>query len=70
MKSIGRELDPGQTEAVGRVSTVIAIKATKEPESSPTGDEAQRMLEAGHEIEEDKQNIYRQAKQNDHMRSE
>ena len=51
MKSIGRDLDPGRTGAVGKVSSVIAIKATKELEDSPTGDEAQRMLEGGHEIE-------------------
>ena len=51
MKSIGRDLDPGRTGAVGKVSSVIAIKATKELQDSPTGDEAQRMLEGGHEIE-------------------
>ena len=51
MKSIGRDLDPERTEAAGTVSTVIAIKATNELKASPTGDAAQQMLEAGHEIE-------------------
>ena len=36
MKSIGRDLDPGRTGAVGKVSSVIAIKATKELQDSPT----------------------------------
>ena len=51
MKSIGRELDPGVAGAVGRVSAVIAIRATGELHQCATGDEAQRMLEDGHEIE-------------------
>ena len=51
MKSIGRELDPGRTNAAGTVSSVIAIRATDELKSAATGDDAQKMLEAGHEIE-------------------
>ena len=51
MKSIGRELDPERTDAAGTVSSVIAIKATEELKVSATGDDAQKMLEAGHEIE-------------------
>ena len=51
MKSIGRELDPAVTDATGRVSTVIAIRATDELHQCLTGDDAQRMLEADHEIE-------------------
>ena len=51
MKSIGRELDPERTDAAGTVSSVIAIKATDELKASATGDDAQKMLEAGHEIE-------------------
>ena len=51
MKSIGRELDPAASNASGSVTSVIGIRATKEPEDSPTGDDAQKMLEAGHEIE-------------------
>ena len=51
MKNIGKDLDPGRTDAAGRVSSVIAIKATEELQDSATGDDAQRMLEAGHEIE-------------------
>ena len=51
MKSIGRELDPTVAGATGRVSTVIAIRATDELHQCATGDDAQRMLEDGHEIE-------------------
>ena len=51
MKSIGRELDPSVANAVGTVSSVIAIRATDELHQCITGDEAQRMLEEGHEIE-------------------
>ena len=51
MKSIGRELNPAVTDATGRVSTVIAIRATDELHRCITGDDAQRMLEDGHEIE-------------------
>ena len=51
MKSIGRELDPAVAGAAGRVSAVIAIRATDELHQCATGDEAQRMLEDGHEIE-------------------
>ena len=51
MKSIGRELNPDVANAAGRVSTVIAIRATDELHQCLTGDDAQRMLEAGHEIE-------------------
>ncbi|MCE2465862.1 MAG: hypothetical protein J4G01_07295 [Dehalococcoidia bacterium] len=51
MKSIGRELDPAVANASGRVSTVIAIRATDELHQCATGDDAQQMLEDGHEIE-------------------
>ena len=51
MKSIGRDLDPAVANATGRVSTVIAIRATDELHQCATGDNAQRMLEDGHEIE-------------------
>ena len=51
MKSIGRELDPAVAGATGRVSTVIAIRATEELHQCDTGDDAQRILEDGHEIE-------------------
>ena len=51
MKSIGRELDPAVAGATGRVSAVIAIRATDDLHQCATGDDAQRMLEDGHEIE-------------------
>ena len=51
MKSIGRELDPAVAGAAGKVSAVIAIRATDELHQCATGDDAQRMLEDGHEIE-------------------
>ena len=51
MKSIGRELNPSVAGASGRVSTVIALRATDELHQCANGDEAQQMLEAGHEIE-------------------
>ena len=51
MKSIGRELDPVVADAAGRVSAVIAIRATDQLHQCATGDDAQRMLEDGHEIE-------------------
>lgn len=51
MKSIGRELNPAVANATGRVGAVIAIRATDELRQCATGDDAQRMLEAGHEIE-------------------
>ena len=51
MKSIGRELNPAVAGATGRVSTVIAILATEELHECATGDDAQRMLEDGYEIE-------------------
>ena len=51
MKSIGRELNPTVAGAAGRVSTLIAIRATDELHQCATGDDAQRMLENGHEIE-------------------
>ena len=51
MKSIGRELDPAVTNAAGKVSAVIAIRATEELHQCATGDDAQRLLEDGHEIE-------------------
>ena len=50
MKSIGRELDPTVAQASGRVSTVIALVATDELHQCANGDEAQQLLEAGHEI--------------------
>ena len=51
MKSIGRELDPVVADAVGQVSTVIAIRAADELHQCATGDDAQRLLENGFEIE-------------------
>lgn len=51
MKSIGRELDPSVAGAAGQVGSVIAIRATDELHNCATGDDAQRMLEEGHEIE-------------------
>ena len=51
MKSIGRELDPSIANSSGTVSSVIAIRATDELHQCATGDDAQRMLEDGHEIE-------------------
>ena len=42
---------PGSAGAAGRVSAVIAIRATDELHQCATGDDAQRMLEDGHEIE-------------------
>lgn len=51
MKSIGRELDPAVANDAGTVSSVIAIRATDELHQCATGDDAQRMLEDGHEIE-------------------
>ncbi len=51
MKSIGRELAPAVTDAAGKVGAVIAIRAAGELRQCATGDDAQRMLEAGHEIE-------------------
>ena len=51
MKSIGRELDPEVAGAAGKISAVIAIRATNELHQCATGDDAQRMLEDGHEIE-------------------
>ena len=51
MKSIGRELDPAVADAAGTVSSVIAVRATDELHQCATGDDAQRMLESGHEIE-------------------
>ncbi len=51
MKSIGRELDPAVAQASGRVSAVIAIRATEELHLCLTGDDAQKMLEEGHEID-------------------
>ena len=51
MKSIGRELEPAVADAAGTVSSVIAIRATDELHQCATGDDAQRMLEDGHEIE-------------------
>jgi predicted RNA methylase len=51
MKSMGRELNPSVAGAAGKVSTVIAIRSTDELHRCLTGDAAQRMLEAGHEIE-------------------
>ena len=51
MKSIGRELNPVVANASGTVNSVIAICATEELRQCATGDDAQRMLEDGHEIE-------------------
>ena len=51
MKSIGRELDPAVADAAGKVSAVIAIRATEQLHQCATGDDAQRMLENRHEIE-------------------
>ena len=51
MKSIGRELNPSVADASGKVSAVIAIRATDELHQCDTGDDAQRMLEGGQEIE-------------------
>ena len=51
MKSIGRDLDPSVANASGRVSSVIAIRATDELHQCLTGSDAEQMLEAGHEIE-------------------
>ncbi len=50
MKSIGRELNTNVTKDVGVVNTVIAIRATAELKQCATGDDAQKMLENGHEI--------------------
>ena len=50
MKSIGRELNTNVTKDVGVVNTVIAIRATAELKQCSTGDDAQKMLENGHEI--------------------
>ena len=50
MKSIGRELNPSVAGASGRVSTVIALRATDELHQCANGDEAQQLLESGHEI--------------------
>ena len=51
MKSIGRELNPAVAAASGLVSTVIALRATDTLHQCETGDDAQRMLEDGHEID-------------------
>ena len=51
LRIIGRELNPAVADAAGRVSTVIAIRSTDELHQCATGDDAQRMLENGHEIE-------------------
>ena len=51
MKSIGRELNPSVAGAAGKVSAVIAIRTDEELHQCLTGDAAQAMLEAGHEIE-------------------
>ena len=51
LRIIGRELNPAVAYAAGRVSTVIAICSTDELHQCDTGDDAQRMLEDGHEIE-------------------
>ena len=50
MKSIGRDLDPSVAGAAGSVSTVIALRATDDLHQCATGDDAQKMLESGHEI--------------------
>ncbi len=51
MKSIGRELDPSVAHAAGTVSSVIAIRATDALRQCDTGDQAQLLLENGHELE-------------------
>ncbi len=51
MKSIGRDLNPAVAGAAGRVHSVIAVRATEELRQCATGDDAQRLLENGHEIE-------------------
>ena len=48
---IGRELNPAVALSAGQVSTVIAIRSTDELHQCTTGDDAQRKLEDGHEIE-------------------
>ncbi len=50
LKSIGRELNPDVANVGGTVSSVIAIRATDALHQCETGDEAQQMLESGHEI--------------------
>ena len=51
LRVIGRELNPDRAGAVGQVATVIAIRSTDELHQCDTGDDAQRLLESGHEIE-------------------
>ena len=51
LRIIGRELNPAVAYATGRVSAVIAIRSTDELHQCDTGDDAQRMLEDGHQIE-------------------
>ena len=51
LKSLGRELNPSVANAAGEVSSVIGIRATDELHQCDNGDEAQQMLEDGHEIE-------------------
>ena len=51
MKSLGRDLNPSVAGASGTVSAVIGIRAPDELHQCDTGDQAQRMLEDGHEIE-------------------
>lgn len=51
LKSLGREVEPSVTGASGKVNAVIAIRATDALHQCATGDDAQRMLQDGHEIE-------------------
>ena len=51
LKSLGRDVDPSVTGASGKVNAVIAIRATDALHQCANGDEAQRMLQDGHEIE-------------------
>ena len=50
LRVIGRELDPEVAGTTGRVGVVIAIRSTDELQQCDTGDDAQRLLESGHEI--------------------
>ncbi len=50
MKRLGRDLNPGVAGTSGTVSAVIGIRAPDELHQCDTGDQAQRMLEDGHEI--------------------
>ncbi len=51
LKSLGRQLEPDRAHASGIVSAVIAIRAPDTLHACDTGDEAQRLLEDGLELE-------------------